>query len=343
MSKIKKYLLIIIPVLVVIGWLMSYEEEAISEGNTSAISEKIAVKSLTVVPEKKKDVRTYYGELQFAKSTQFTAQQPGVVSNIRVKPGDQIRKGELVIKFPPLNHKLQISQAEIEQDKLISDHKRQSKLLEAGAVSKTTVESLKTQIRINSKQIDQLKHNNVIEAPFTGVITDVFAKIGEEVNPGQVLFSLAKTEHIEVSFFVSPKQINHIQIGDSSWFKMDNEIIRGVVTKKSIQLNPKRKAFKVMATFNTNALQFVGNTVKIHVELNQITTQIKIPSQALRTENRLNYVYTISEGKSLKTKVQIGDRNESHVEILSGLSSGDRIILEGSDKVEHLSSIKIID
>lgn len=300
----------------------------------------IMVKTATLKKETIKEVRTYFGTLNFSKSTRFIAQQPGVITKLNAVPGQKVSRGQLIAMYPPMHHQLQIAQAKIQQEKTNQDYRRQLELYHVGAVSKVSVEDIKAQLDMEEKVLQQLQSVNIIRAPFSGIITQVYAKIGQEVGIEMPIFGMAKTGNIEVTFYVSPKEVSKIKLGASVYFTKNAKKIIGKVTKKAIQMEAQRRAYLVTASFDNAEILFVGETIDIMVETGVSTDNIWIPVDAFRKQGSGFYVYVLEEDKAKRKKIAIGKRNEQSVQVLSGLKSNDKLIIAGIDKLKDNTAVR---
>jgi membrane fusion protein (multidrug efflux system) len=68
-----------------------------------------------------------------------------------------------------------------------------------------------------------------------------------------------------------------------------------------------------------------------------------IPEEALSPEAERQYVYVVTDGKVSRREVRIGGRQPGTVEVLAGLSAGERVIVEGTQKVRDGASVKGIE
>jgi membrane fusion protein (multidrug efflux system) len=64
-----------------------------------------------------------------------------------------------------------------------------------------------------------------------------------------------------------------------------------------------------------------------------------LPEQALVPQGEDQYVYRVVDGKSLRTKVEVGQRRDSRVEILKGVAPGDTIVVAGQLKIRDGTSV----
>jgi membrane fusion protein (multidrug efflux system) len=64
-----------------------------------------------------------------------------------------------------------------------------------------------------------------------------------------------------------------------------------------------------------------------------------IPEEALTPEAERQYVFVVADGKVSRREVRIGGRRPGSVEVIAGLSAGERVIVEGTQKVREGASV----
>lgn len=296
---------------------------------------KVTVNTMTLKSESIRESKSFFGTLKFSKSTDFMAQQPGVITKLNVVPGQKVSRGQIIAIFPPMNHQLEVEQAKIQQKKTIQDYNRQKELFEAGAVTKVSVEDLKAQLDIEGKTLSQLQRVNMILAPFNGVITQVHANVGQEIGVDMPIFSMAQTNKMEVDFYVTPKDISDISLKSPVYFFRDGNRIDGKITKKSIQLDERRKGYLITSTFDNNDVLFVGNTVDVMVETGQARESVRIPLDAFRKQRKQHYVFVVENGRAIRREIVLGNRNEEYALVSKGLNNGEELVVAGMDKLKE--------
>ncbi|HAS42823.1 MAG TPA: hypothetical protein DCS93_20245 [Microscillaceae bacterium] len=305
--------------------------------------ERITVKTTLVKEQQVENIRSYFGKLGFARSTEFFAEQSGTITLLQSTPGQRVIQGQVLAVFPPSNHQLDIDQVNIAYNRLKKDYARQKELYEAGAASKISVETLKTQMEVQAKALQQVKRVNQIVAPFSGMITQVHATNGQVVNPGTPLLSVAQTSQVTVEFYVSPEEIHSLPIGTKAYFMQHHQKILGKISRKSFQMDTRRQGFKVTASFpNSNQKLFVGNTIQLFITAKNRLQLTPIPIHSFRTQGKQHFVFVAKGGKAVKREIIIEKRNEEQAMVSNGLRSGETLIIAGIDKLEDQSPISII-
>ena len=306
--------------------------------------EPIRVKTQTVYTSSQKETKSFFGVLNFSKIAQIQAQQSGQIVKLDVAPGQYVQKGEIVLEYPIKEFQIQLDQAQIEYNSIKKEYTRQQELYEAGAVSEVSVEGLKNQLSLQSKTLDLLKQTQVIKAPFSGVITRLNARLGQQVTMGTPLFTIADLSHTELEFYVGSQDIESIRPGDSIQFNHQNTIITGAITEKAVQMDPERKAFKVKALVNHSGtgVQSTGQTVELTVKTNTIRTGIWLPAKAINQFGKRCIAYVVNKGKAERKELTIGYRTQHTLQVTDGLTSGDQVVIAGIDKIEDGTPVKVI-
>jgi membrane fusion protein (multidrug efflux system) len=268
----------------------------------------------------------------------------GRVGKLIAETGKKVKKGEVLLSYPPQNHHLQIQQTELAYTELKAEYERQLILFKEGAVSKVTLDRLKNQLDIQKRAYMLSEQMYTIKAPFTGVITDVMVNIGQEISPEQQLFAIAKTDEIEVDFFVTDKDINDIEEGSALRIFAESDTLTGKVTQKAIIMDAEKKAFRVKGSFKFNYnLPIVGKTVKIGVITEHIANAIIIPQESIKESNNSVYVYINKNKHAEKRFINKGRTIGLDVLVTSGLNPGESLITTGIGKLDKQPNINIIN
>jgi membrane fusion protein (multidrug efflux system) len=67
---------------------------------------------------------------------------------------------------------------------------------------------------------------------------------------------------------------------------------------------------------------------------------LMIPEAALMPEQRRQFLYVVEDGRALRREVRIGRREPGRVEVIAGLKPGDRVVVEGTQKVREGASVR---
>lgn len=99
----------------------------------------------------------------------------GRIEKIYVKVGDRIKKGQLLVEMD----RTQLVQAEVQLKNLETEYNRAVQLNETGSISKQAYDAAVTQYEVAKANVDFLKENTKMLAPFDGIVTGKYFENGE--------------------------------------------------------------------------------------------------------------------------------------------------------------------
>ncbi len=183
--------------------------------------------------------------------------------------------------------------------------------------SSARVEAVRSQI--NKRQI---------RAPFIGTISKVFARIGENVVPGQQIFSLANDQILKINAQASPDQARMISVGD---FVLVDRKYNGAVQAISRALDSQTGQIEVQITVEDleNDL-FVGEYVVSDIFINKDSHSILSPLSAIDVSSVGSAVFIVKEGRAKRVPVSLGNIEGNMINITDGLENIDSVIKNAS-------------
>ena len=107
--------------------------------------------------------------------------------------------------------------------------------------------------------------------------------------------------------------------------------------------NKNRKQIDCKELKNKKNILKPGLLMKMDIFLEERTDAILIPEKSLLNINKKHYVYIVDNDIAKLKPVQIGIRNNSLIEIKSGLNNFDKVIFMGHEKLKDGSKVKIIE
>lgn len=193
--------------------------------------------------------------------------------------------------------------------------------------------------------IAQLKNEKII-APFSG-------RLGiREITPGilggedSIIATLDDIENIKLDIKVPESYSNilkrNLKIKATS--ETFNETFFGNLDVISSRVDPTTRSILVQAKIKNNNYKIIpGMLINIEIIFNE-KESIGVPEESIIQQGTRTVVYKVIEDKTVSlTEVKTGIRNFGKVEILSGLSAGDKIVTEGVSKIRDKAQIKLIN
>ncbi len=192
--------------------------------------------------------------------------------------------------------------------------------------------------------IAQLKNEKII-APFSG-------RLGiREITPGilggedSIIATLDDIENIKLDIKV-PESYSSIlkrNLKIKATSESLNETFFGNLDVISSRVDPTTRSILVQAKIKNNNYKIIpGMLINIEIIFNE-KESIGVPEESIIQQGTRTIVYKVIEDKTVSlTEVKTGIRNFGKVEILSGLTAGDKIVTEGVSKIRDKAQIKLI-
>ena len=172
---------------------------------------------------------------------------------------------------------------------------------------------------------EELKKRRIL-SPIKGTLISSSVKKGDTIFGGQVLGEVQSNERI-IEVTLNEEDFAGINEGQKvgvTLFSFGNEILEGVVTSLSANVNSANGLRKLFVKLNSNKILPVGSSGRAEIIKQEIQDALIIPRKALLG----NSVFTVRDGKAWQVKVQTGAKNLEYVEIKKGLKANDLVISE---------------
>jgi membrane fusion protein, multidrug efflux system len=291
------------------------------------------------------------GKVDGEENVTVTSKTPGVITNIYVKEGDAVKKGQILAMLDngvlvQTLSELKTSQAYInelyEKQKKLWDQKIGSEIQYLSA--KNNKEGIDKKLKTFEEQIDMYN----ITSPITGTIEEIPVKVGQSLAPGFTAFRIVNFSTVKITAEVSESYSVKIHTGDvvNISFPDNNEKITAKISFSSKYINPVNRTFLVEAKLEPGNIEFRANMIAIlEIVDYSIKEAIVIPVNTIQADEKGKYVYIMEniENKTIARKRMIttGRSYNGEVEILNGLKAGEKILTTGFQNLEDGVKISI--
>lgn len=282
---------------------------------------------------------TASGTVQSSFSAAASFGASGTVTEINVKVGDVVTKGQQLAKLDPTQAQLQVDIAQGN--------------LNAALAKGTGTTALLTAYRQTQLALQQAQDNlaaTTLTAPGDGTITSVTGSVGQKVGSGNTSSSSttsSSTTSTTSSGFVVVTDLKnlvlHANVSESDVSKLKADQA-ATVTVNAMQTQPiqaKVTQVDLTPTTSNNVVQYgvtltlteppaglrPGQSASVEVTVASATNVLAVPAAAVQTVNGASSVQVMENGAETRKTVEIGVRGDQYVEIKSGLSAGEEVVL----------------
>lgn len=278
--------------------------------------------------------------------------QGGFVKAVYVKQGDQVKKGQTLLKLDDviLRQSLtaaqqQLSGVKAQLDQAKSIYQRQQNLWKQSIGTeiqvlnaKTNMESLQSQYNAAKANIslaqEQLNTTNVV-SEINGIANIVNIKVGEFFNGSQQI-QVVNNNDLKVIVNVPENYLERVKLGSTLMVTLPESNNKTISTKVNVAgklIDPITRSFYVEGKIPLDKDIRANQLAMVRIEDYAAPDAITVPVNTLQTDDKGKFVLVAVEEKgklvARKKPVVIGELNGDQLEVKSGLVAGDKIITEG--------------
>ncbi|KGJ90879.1 efflux RND transporter periplasmic adaptor subunit [Colwellia psychrerythraea] len=261
----------------------------------------------------------------------------GWIEKLYVKAiGDPVKKGQ------PLYNIYSPELVNAQEEFLLALDRKNRRLITAAENRLVALQLPKSAIK-SLKKTRKVQQNITFFSPQNGVIKDLKIREGFFVKPGSTLMSIGDLSQVWVVAEVFERQSNQVAQGTAVTMSLDylpGKTWQGKIDYVYPILDAKTRTVKVRLRFDNENGEFKPNMfaqIIIHTSSNE--KALLIPKEALiRTGNQDRVVLALGEGNFKSVAVSVGRFDSDNVEILSGLSAGEKVVSSAQFLLDSESS-----
>jgi RND family efflux transporter MFP subunit len=282
--------------------------------------------------------------------------------------GTPVKKGQLLaeIETPEVDQQLQQARADLETAQANYNiakitASRWEFLVSTGSVSQQETDQARSDLTAkkaaadssasNVRRLEELQSFEKIYAPFDGILTARNTDVGQLIDAGasspKELFHLASINKLRVYVAIPEVYSRAARNGATATLTLDEfpgEIFRGTLVRNANAFDSaNRTLLTEVDVDNPKGRLRPGAYVFVHFKLPESVSSVTIPSNALLFRKEGLQVGVVRDGKVELVAVKIGRDYGSTVEILSGITGSDSVVLSPPDSLLTGTRVKIAD
>ena len=286
------------------------------------------------------------GNARANESVDVSSKTSNIVTAVRFRDGESVRRGQILVQLDDAQTRADVATAQAVLTESESQYNRSRELLNTQALSKSSFDQLVATLAANRARLAAAQarlEDTVIRAPFSGRVGLRRVSVGTLISPGDVITTLDDTSVIKLDFSVPENFLAGLREGLSiraTAPAFPGRSFAGSVASidSRVDMNTRSVTVRALLANEDGALK-PGMFLNVSLA-NDEREALVIPEEALTPEAERQYVFVVSEGKVSRREVRIGGRRPGSVEVLAGLSAGERVIVEGTQKVRDGASVQ---
>ncbi|MEO8909061.1 MAG: efflux RND transporter periplasmic adaptor subunit [Gemmatimonadaceae bacterium] len=237
-----------------------------------------------------------------------------------------------------------------------NDLSRNQKLLAAGAIAERDMEqSKRTAISAEAALEDansrlataeKAYRSTTVTAPFAGIVSERPVSAGDVVQPGTALFTVVDPSSMRLEASVPAEQLSLIRVGVPVVFTVSGYPGRefvGHITRINPTADPTTRQVRIYVSIPNSGRALVGGLFANGRMSSATKLGLVVPQNAIDLRGSAPSAMRVRGGKAEKVQVQVGltDKSSETIEILSGLSAGDTLLLGAAQGITPGTGVRI--
>ena len=293
--------------------------------------------------------RSFDGLVEAERRSTVSAQVAARIEELPFDVDDFVERGDIIVRFRDQQASADLRQAEaaareanarLEESR--SNYERIRQLFQQERISKADMDRSNADLQSAQARVESAQgallgareryENTVVRAPFSGIVVERHAELGEMATVGTPLMTGLSLEHLRVVVDVPQHDIGALRSGGEAWVDLPGG---DSVAADEIRIFPYAEAtthtFRVrLGLAEGEHGIYPGMWVKVRFHTGQ-EWALPVPASAVVQRSELTAVYVMHEdGTPRLRQVRLG-RNlpDGRIAVLAGLEPGDRIVTDG--------------
>ena len=287
----------------------------------------------------------------------------GIVEKFDVSEGDFVKKGAVLARLEDSLLRIELKGAQANKadtqaqlSRARADLKRSSKLLATETIAdkqytddlaevqslEARVDRLQAEIEHKQDSIDK----KIIRAPFSGFVVAEHTEVGQWVEKGGPIVTMADLSIMEILVEVPERYVPKLVLGGSTQVTVD-ALNTGRFTGKIAAIIPvgdsASRTFPVKVSVENSDHHLKGGMLcRVSLAIGKADSVLAIPKDAVVNMGQSHLVYVVQEGVAKPVPVQLGNASENMIEIKGAVEAGMQVVTRGNERLRPGQPVQII-
>jgi len=283
------------------------------------------------------------GTVRAVRGVELSSESSGEVTSVEVKSGDRVKQGDLLIT---LNDRLEKASREnqiasLQLARILFE--RDQKLIVQKSIpqsqydrSRADLEQAEAQLAETEARLDEKR----IQAPFSGTIGIVHAKLGSYLNPGDSITTLQDLSELEIDFTVPANNFPQLQLGQAIAVRVNaypGKVFKASLRAVDAKVDAETSNLLLRAALEPGSNLLPGMFAQLEIFLGEPRTVVTIPEAAVTYSLQGDTLYVLQQDEKglavMPRVVTTGASRDGRVAITAGLAAGERVASSGQNKL----------
>jgi RND family efflux transporter MFP subunit len=304
------------------------QKEPLASEKLPAVDVKLAPVVVKSMPVYEAVVGTVRPRLEATVSSDIL----GRILEYRVVSGQKVKKGDLIARLDAQELEASQVRAEAALQQMVRELKRQKKLLESNATSRSRFEQVEAAERMARASLVKIKASlakSEVRAPFTGIVTRKLADTGDLAVPGKPLLRMEDPTSLRLEIPVAESLAGALKLGEfvSVEIEAANLCVNGTVGELEPAADSASRTFLVKIDLPSASGIRAGLFGRAWVPRGD-GDKLLVPASAVIRRGQMELAFVAVDGVARLRLVRTVPQSEGLKVVLSGLSDGEQVVLD---------------
>lgn len=282
------------------------------------------------------------GRTEADKRVTVTARSGGVLTELRVRRGSRVEKGDILAVLSDDARRAQVAQAESLVIQRRTELEAKRKLIVTGAVPKLELVNLEAQLKASEAALAAAEaelERGFVRAPWAGIVHEVAVEVGGAALPmmGREIATIVALDPMLAVVEVSERRLAGLNVGDRAEVKLvTGETLTGRIRFVAKSASQNTRTYRVEVELpNPDGVVPDGITAEVAIPVAPVRAA-RLPRSSLTIASTGDIGVRIVGGDGAVVFRRVGVVEDQQVAIwVTGLADGDRVIVQGQDFVRE--------
>ena len=258
--------------------------------------------------------------------------------------GKAVAKGDVLARLDDREVKAQLQELKAREEFLKSEMNRVSSLIAKGAATTQAYERAAMDLQqVQGQILVQLEKINdyTIVSPMDGVVLRRDGEIGEIAEVGQIIYRVGVPKPLQVVAEVNEEDIPRVQVGQVTLFRTDafpERRIEGKVREITPMGDVTAKTYRIKIALPDDTPLKPDMSVESNIITGEKPNALLVPADAVQNNN----VFLVDGYRVRRRAIKVGIRGTRTIEVLSGLSEGERVASPASATLKDGDKVRVV-
>jgi membrane fusion protein (multidrug efflux system) len=292
---------------------------------------------------------SYVGHLQPLERVVIRAEAEGIIEKIHFDEGQPVKKGSTLVDISTERLALNVKLAKANYDLAESDYKTEKLLFDRNVATAANVDSRRTnrdvrKINLELAELDLEKSH--VKASISGVVKTKHLDEGELANRGGNLFEIMDISKVLAAINIPEREIRFVSPQKDVKVRIDaipGTVFNGTVHTLGLEADLQNRSFPAEILLDNPTRQLLpGMMARVEMVTMAEPSEIIIPSYAILEREANRIVFIEKNGMAIERPVILGTVVKDEVQVLSGLQSGDKLIVTGQHFLTNEERVTVL-